>query len=279
MTRRAYSLRVHPAGLAALLLALLFGRADVALAACVALLCHEGAHVLCMLACGVKRCEVELTPFGGMADADGFERLPYLKQLCVALSGVAASALLGWLCLRFAPIAPFWWALANLNLSLALINCLPLWPLDGARAVMAVATKLGFAPVALRAMRALAILCAALLVALGLYGAWLGHVNLSLLMIGPYLAYASRQSAAGGALGMLRRVDEASSKLRAGSTLPARALVCQGEPDASTLARLFRRMPEGRYHMLYVLDGGGRVVQTFTERQLAERLLEGSQNL
>ena len=274
MSARGFCLRVHPAGLAALLLALVFGRSHVALAAVLALLWHEGAHVLAMLLCGVSRCEVELTPFGGMADATDYERLSAVRQLVIALSGVAASALLGWACLRYAPVAPFWYALACLNLSLALINCLPVWPLDGARAVLALASKLGCAPAALRVMRFMAYALAVALVALGLYGAWRGHVNLSLLLIGPYLCYAARQSAVSGGVRLMRQAHDIRRKLENGMPMPTRAYVCRGEPDQLTMARMLRRAPSERYHLLHIVDENGAVTDTLSEQQLADRLFD-----
>lgn len=96
-----------------------------------------------MALCGVKHCVVELTPFGGMADAACYERLSPGKRRPPRWRAFWPSALGAWLCLRFAPDTPFWHALYLTNASLAAFNLLPVWPLDGARALLAAAERLG----------------------------------------------------------------------------------------------------------------------------------------
>lgn len=274
MKRAGFSLRVHPAGLAALLLALVFGRSDAALAAALALLWHEAAHVLAMALCGLRGCAVELTPFGGIIDAPDLERLSPGKQFAVAISGCAASLALGLGCLTLAPVKPFWYFMTNLNLSLALVNCLPVWPLDGARAVLAAAARFGFAPVALKAMRCLSYLLAVALAALGVIGAWRGHVNWSLLLVGPYLCYAARESSVSSAVRMMRRARDARDKLDGGAILPVRAFACRGAPGRLALARHCVSSPSNAYRVFVITNERGALVSTLTEAQALDALFD-----
>lgn len=275
--RMRLSLRVHPAGLLMLAMAFFFLRSDLVLAAVLALLCHEGAHLLAMSCTGVPACSVELTPFGGMADAACYERLPGWKQLFIALSGVAVSAAAGLLCVRFAPRFPFWYAFANMNLSLALLNCLPVWPLDGARAVMAIASRFGAEAAARRLMLWLAYVLSAAMVGLGLYGAWYGHVNLSLLLLGPYLAYAARESSVSSSVRRMSRAQSPAEKLAKGRVAPVRALACEGEPTPLMLTRLMARMPPQCFHMLHVIDHTtGKLLKTISEQEMAGILFSDS---
>lgn len=69
-------LKIHPAGAALAALGLLLLPSAGMLAAAAAMALHEGGHVLAMALCGVRECRIELTPFGGVADVPGFERLP-----------------------------------------------------------------------------------------------------------------------------------------------------------------------------------------------------------
>ena len=105
------TVRVHPAGTAWLGACFLMAPSHAVLAAVAALAWHEAAHVAAMALCGVKRCVVELTPFGGMADAACFDRLSPGRKAASSLAGVLASAVGAWLCFRFAPDTPFWHAL------------------------------------------------------------------------------------------------------------------------------------------------------------------------
>lgn len=269
-----YSLRVHPAGLALMLPALFFGSSNIALSAALALLLHEGAHMLAMALCGVKRCSVELTPFGGIADAAGYEALSPARQAISALSGVAVSLAAGLLCLRLAPVTLFWHAMWRVNLSLALVNCLPVWPLDGARAVMALASLLGFAPTALRVMRGLAYALSLALTVLGLYSAFTGSVNLSLLLAAPYLGYAAREGALSEGVRLMRRVEASRGRLMGGGTLPVRALVSMGKPDLLHMTKAIKHMPWGEYCIMLLTSAEGKITHTLTEKQIIDELFD-----
>ena len=266
-------LRVHPAGAAWLGVSFLLAPSHAVLAAVAALAWHEAAHVAAMALCGVKRCVVELTPFGGMADAACFDRLSPGRKAAVSLAGVLASALGAWLCLRFAPKSPFFHALYLANASLAAFNLLPVWPLDGARALLAAGERLGMERPAQRILTGLAYALGLSMVALGLYGAWLGHVNLSLLCAGPYLAYAAHASGVAQSVRRMQRVQDAAHKLAGGRMIPVDAYACAGPPSTLTLARLADRLSSLRYHLLLVVDPEtGHIRESISESELAQRL-------
>ena len=185
--KRRLSVRIHPAGMVLLILLLLFAPSAEVLAGVTALLWHEAAHAAVMLLCGVRQCRVELTPFGGMADAEDFGRLSCARQAASAAAGVLASAAGAWAVGAFGLSGAFWHRLCRMNLSLAMINCLPVWPLDGARICLALARRMGRETAVRRMMTALSWVLAGGMLALGLYGAWHRHINWSLFAIGPYL--------------------------------------------------------------------------------------------
>ena len=267
------TVRVHPAGAAWLGACFLMAPSHAVLAAVAALAWHEAAHVAAMALCGVKRCVVELTPFGGMADAACFDRLSPGRKAAASLAGVLASALGAWLCLQFAPVAPFWHALYLANASLAAFNLLPVWPLDGARALLAAAERLGAERPAQRVLTGLAYALGLSMVVLGLYGAWLGHVNLSLLCAGPYLAYAAHASGVAQSVRRMQRAQDAARKLAGGRVMPVCAYACAGSPSRMVLARLADRFSGLRYHLLLVMDPGtGRIRESLTEGEMAQRL-------
>ena len=101
--KKRCTVKIHPAGLALFGAAFLFADSHFVLAAISALLLHEAAHVLAMQLCGMHGCMVEITPFGGMIDAKKFETFPPYKQALVSAAGVAASAAMTFLCMRFLP--------------------------------------------------------------------------------------------------------------------------------------------------------------------------------
>lgn len=265
------SIRVHPAGAVLFAAAFLFCESHLILAALIALIWHEAAHVGVMAACGVRQCDIELTPFGGMADAKDYERLKVGKQAVIALSGIAASALGAWSCLCFAPYTSFWNALFQFHVSLSLVNCLPVWPLDGTRVIMAFAAALGLENTFRKGMLFLAYLLSAALTTLGLYGAWLGYLNLSLLCMGPYLAYAAYKSAISQTVRQMQRLQ--SDKLAHNRLLPIRAYACTAVPTGAALIRTMRQMQGDGYHILLEIDPNtGGTKRTVTEHQLTRAL-------
>ncbi|MEG1889948.1 MAG: hypothetical protein RR065_09255 [Clostridia bacterium] len=268
------SFRVHPAGYWMLAAALFFGHAELVLAALLALAWHEGAHLLAMALSGVKRCRIELTPFGGVADAADFERLSPGKQAFIALAGVCMSALGGFVCMRLLPREPFWIAFGNTHFSLALLNALPVWPLDGARALYAAAACFGVQTAFRRVMRWLAYAFAALLLALGLYGVWHGHMNASLFLLAPYLCYAARESTLGLGVRHMQRAQDAQGKLSVRvPVLPIRAIAAAKEPSALELTRLMSQMPCEKYHLLCIINTeSGKIENVLTEHDLARKL-------
>lgn len=262
--------RVHPAGAAMVGAAFLFADSRTVLSALCALLWHEGAHLVAMALCGVKSCRVELTPFGGMADAEDFHCLPPIRQAVIAIAGVAASGLGGALCLYLLPKTPFVYGLLKAHLALALLNVLPVWPLDGARTLVALMDAVGMGRSCQRLLTFFGYVLGALLVALGLYGAWHGAFNPGLLLMGPYLWHAARW---GGLSEKLRRVGERSDPLQECSLLPVQGFACEAGRERQALALLAGEHPSGRYAVLMTVDGEtGHVSQILTQGQFHQAL-------
>ena len=254
--RMKLRLKIHPAGAALAALGLLLLPSAGMLAAAAAMALHEGGHVLAMALCGVRECRIELTPFGGVADVPGFERLPARRQCLIALAGVPVSAACAGLCLRFAPPAEFFRLFYRFSLGMALVNVLPVWPLDGARLLW------------------LAYLLAAAMLALGVAGVFQGSGNLSLFLLPPYLAYAAWQSSVGGSL---RSAASALEKKPwpEGKLLRAIPLVCRGNPEKVELLRSLRALPAERAAILYRFDAeGGKLDQVLSEPEMAVLLTE-----
>lgn len=124
------------------------------------------------------------------------------------------------------------------NASLAAFNLLPVWPLDGARALLAGAERLGVERPAQRVLTGLAYALGLSMVVLGLYGAWLGHVNLSLLCAGPYLAYAAHASGVAQSVRRMQRAQDAAAQARRGTHDARWRLRLRRPPSRLTLARM-----------------------------------------
>ena len=154
------------------------------------------------------------------------------------------------------------------------MNCLPVWPLDGARLAEALARPLGLGTAVRRGMLWLAYLLAAALLAAGLYGVFRGSVNVTLFLLPPYLCYAAWQSSVGGSL----RSAEAALRtpgMTEGQLREARVFAAGDRPGRVALLRLLRAQPLNREIILYRFDKNGRASPEILSRQgLTELLTE-----
>lgn len=271
---RHWRFSIHPAGGVCLLAALLFVPMERLLAAAVAMLLHEGAHLLAMRLCGVIHVSVEWTPLGFVAHAGSYPLLPKQKRLLIAAAGVAASGSAALVCLPFAGRSRFAYELLVNNLSLWLVNSLPLLPLDGSRILLALAAGAGLEEKLEKCLLLFSYLCAAALCALGLYSAFLGSFNPLLVVLGPYLAYAARCSARDSSIRGVRRLERYAAR-QTGMLYPAKTYVCIGAPTQAAVLRAARQCGENSCLVVHQLEKqSGKLHTTLTEAQLHRFLFQ-----
>lgn len=264
-------IRIHPAGAVMLAAAFVFYPSSDVLAAVAALFWHECAHVIAMRLCGCKSGVIELTPFGGMADYGSYEKLQPIKQAICAGAGVAASGTAFLLLHTFHGVSQLMDALEKMNLSLMFVNCLPVWPLDGARVLTALASLVGKERAIRKLLSILAHFVGILLCALGLYGAWLGWINPTLLMCGPYLCYASVQ---GNAAYHIRKMTSGDHEKSDFEILAAQLSVCLAGNEERVLRRLLGRRERGKYQIVFVIDPvSGKIKKAISEQEMLEDIV------
>ena len=268
--QRRWQIRIHPAGAALFGLALLFAPSHLALAAAIALVWHELSHLAVMLCLGAKHCTVELTPFGGMIDALGFERLAPWRQAVCALAGVAGSLIGAGICVALPIQSHFGLSMFQMHLSLALANCLPAWPLDGAQVLSAAAACFGREDAMRKCLTLVSRFLGVGMVLMGLYGVWLGHINLSLLTAGPYLIYAARQKTLAD---RVRCMHAGRTKMKNQPLLPVRLVASINSDLHSRLPVWVGQWGQNQYHMLCELDENGRLKHLWTEEEIWEKVL------
>lgn len=261
------SIRLHPTVGVLIVISVLLGAGPSVLNAALALLWHESFHLAAALLLGATPCCVELTPFGGVMEANAYDRLPPSAQAMLAISGVLGSVL-GFLMFRGDAGAT---QFARMCLCLALLNLLPVLPLDGGRVLSALLSYTPWHQNANRVLSLCAIAFGGLLCLLAVYGALNGHINLSLWFVGPYLCYSAYQSYASLLVRVLARSLQTREKLRTGGTLKVsgKALAAGADPNM-----LLHTLSPDRYTCILLINPEtGKVEQTMNEDEIIAAIL------
>ncbi len=173
--------------------------------AAAALVLHEAGHLLAGHALGERFERIELTPFGGvMTYAGGTIPAKGLRGAAIAAAGPAANyamlALLGQRKVQEALGGELTRCMISSNAAMLLVNLLPALPLDGGRIAMCALGAMTQTGAAIRMLTGLGVLSGLAMAGFGVYGGVrYGIVNVSLLIVGMYLAVCaakSRQTAA-----------------------------------------------------------------------------------
>lgn len=241
----------------------------------VVLVLHELAHALAAHLLGMRVLSLELTPFGACAHLEGLREQVGARCALVALAGPAANALLAAAALACVGggVLSRWEALRFVRLNLVLMgfNLLPALPLDGGRALMALlAPRLG-AERCLHAFSAAGEMLGGLLLALSVWGATRGVLNLSLLLAASYLIYAAAKERSAPTADGVRAMLRHGQALAQRGALPVREMLVRADLPIAALARHTR---PGAYCRLCVVDESLHPVGILTEDALLRALLE-----
>lgn len=263
----------HPVGILCLLAALLFVPIRQLLAALLAIALHEGAHLLAMRLCRVRHCTIEWTPLGFVAQTDGFSCLPARKRVWIALSGLLASGLLTTVFWFFASADSFCYLFFTANLAILLINALPILPLDGGRVLLSLAAWIGWERNVKKALLFLSYLVAILITSLGLYALWKGIPNPSLLVLGPYLAYAARESSLQGGSETVQMLSQRAHP--AYGIYPVESWAVVGPAQSVALMQVLKRTPPEKFVLLHTIHPeNGKMIGMETQQQAIVKLLK-----
>lgn len=246
--------------------ALVCGDARAVLGALFALLWHEAGHVLAARLCGARLARLELTPFGCTAEYDGAFLSPGREAL-TALGGPLAS-LAGIFVFRALP------RLSMTHAALLAINLLPALPLDGGRALRAALSARWRRGRVTRALAAAGEAMGLALTALGVYAAAKGHVNPTLFLCGSYLFYLALREKETPALLCARALYGRGERLQSCGALPVKWLAA---PQDTAPAQLARRLPDGAFCMVLLVDREMRVAETVSETEILRRCLAGKE--
>ena len=242
-----------------------------------ALLLHELGHLLTARGLGYRVRSLELWPFGAAlcTDVGTGSRGALPVALAGPLCGLAAAGM-SLLTLRLLPqtagvMEPFF----GMNLTLSAVNLLPGAPLDGGRALAALLSR----PLGIRRARRLTawtgLLLGGALLGLGVYGAVLGAGSETALLFAAFLLFSGWRTLLGEDQALDGLLDRQSS-LRLGRPVEVREAALLADRTAGEALRSLRR---GRYTLIRVTDGRGRMIGTLDEGTLLQGLMAGGEQI
>ena len=130
-------LKVHPLFIPTLIFAVWKFGCERILCFAAALLIHEAGHILGSLAMRAKINSFELLPFGCAADIDEIAYIPASSEMLIAAFGPALSILYSAAICAFDIDDSILTRISADSVSIAAVNLLPAYPLDGGRIVFA----------------------------------------------------------------------------------------------------------------------------------------------
>ena len=167
----------------ALITVLLLWQPDGPAVACVlASLVHEGGHLLAMVLVGVPPEKCTLSAFGARIEMRSFES-NYIQNLLISLAGPLVNVVSAGVLLWCGCLLP-----AVAHLALAGLNLLPSVALDGGQILQCTLCLIGLESVADRVVRWFSALALLVLATGSLLLLFNGKGNISLLVVGAYLA-------------------------------------------------------------------------------------------
>lgn len=141
---------------------------------------HELGHWAAILALGGRARILRLTAVGAEMTLDPNRPLTYTGEVTAALAGPAVNLLTAWLSARKG-----WHLFAGLNLCFGVWNLVPVYPLDGGRALAFALSGLEVRGVE-RILSWASVVCCGALLGLG-WAAWRGAGNITLLVTALWL--------------------------------------------------------------------------------------------
>ena len=231
-------------------------------------LIHELCHVFCALALKVKVKSIVLMPFGMTARMPpNLIRQPK-KEILIALAGPCANAFMLFVThtlsrenLMTGNLFLFYIA----NVSVLLLNLIPIPPLDGGRVVRAILFHwFGIARGA-KYIRFLSFACFFLLFMLGTVAAVVSRGNVSLLVICAFLVYNLTEERRNSEILVMRNFIYEKERLSKSGMIPAKHILMQENVPLKTF---LKKLNYSSFYLVTIVDSRFSQVTTVTESDI-----------
>ncbi|HEU4965153.1 MAG TPA: M50 family metallopeptidase [Bacilli bacterium] len=267
--------RIHPLFLLLLIASAATGMLQETLVYFTIVIIHELGHIGVATSYGYRIREMKVLPFGGVAKLEhGAMGWNPRHEVAIAIAGPLNNLLMILVGLLFHALGLWSEGLTQFfikaNLLIGFFNLLPALPLDGGRILRAAASReRGFRQATEVSIR-MSYLLAALMIAIGLFSLWAGHLNLSFLMLGSFLLLSAWELRKGMRVDLIRFLD-AKRREKRQDAQPVRTLAV---PLTMKVREVIERFAPDAYHMIYVLDEQKNVLTVLGEDELVHSVFE-----
>ncbi len=276
-TLGATEIFVHPALILYLLYAWLTGHGLFVCLALLSITLHEAAHAGISALFGQKPSNVELTPLGAVMRLEDENRLPPFRRLLMLLAGPVMTLVLCSTAILLGKRSPGLLMNARYlfmcNLSILLLNLLPVLPLDGGRILALLLSAIMPFRSVYRLLRWLGTLIGLALIGLNVYASWaLGGWNLSMAFAGCCILYASARATTTRMQAELRQFMDRKIMLERKGSCP---MVFRAVLHHVPLHRVLSRLPSGRLVCFLCLEAGTvKPLGWMTEAEVIQQYLQ-----
>lgn len=267
---------LHPAMFLYLLYAHFTGHGRFICLSILSILLHEIAHALTSSAFGQMPSCIELTPLGAVMRLEDESRLPLVKRMLMLLAGPAMTLLLCYAAIRLTMahvLSPMNGRLLFMsNLSILLLNLLPVLPLDGGRILSLILGVFWPSRIVNRTMRCIGSILGLGLIALNIYvacrsGGW----NLSLVFAGCCMLYSSSIATVTQAVAELRQFMDRKILLERKGSMPSTLIYALSNQK---LRKLVRMLPPGKMATFVCVEPGSmKALGWLSEPELIQHYL------
>lgn len=265
---RGVELRLHPLLIAVFAGAMVLGRLDELLVAFLALTIHETSHALAAALFGNRILSIELMPFGSVARLRESALPPY-AELVIAAAGPLASLIAAGAASCSLRVLPMPQQVVDtffsFNLTLALVNLLPVLPLDGGRILRAFLSGRMTPQRSTRLLSCGGIAAGAVMLLLTVLLVKNGKWSLTLPVMGAFLILAAVAEVRNAPEMRLRAYITRANGMQNGQNLPVHHIAASESMPASEALRLMRA---NSYNLLRVVDRGMHFVGEIDEGDL-----------
>ena len=225
-------------------------------------LIHELCHLLMALILGVKVHSIIVMPFGMTVRIDSNVFKTPKKEVLIALAGPVSNFIM-LLCSYFFNYATEnYYLFIVINLSLILINLVPIPPLDGGRILRAIVIKnVGLIPSA-KIMRKVSAVFITLLLVLWAYLLIFFKGNMSLFVICAFLLYSLSDEKKNSDILIMREIIYEKEKLKQDALIPCKMLCVHKN---TPVRRVLRKLNLSTFYIITIVDDDLKILRTVTE--------------